>query len=96
MAEQAVSTAGIPWGLAAFLVLSILLVVFAVQNTQAVELRFLGWAGEFPLVVIIAVVAVVSVVLDEVLGAMMRRRRLRRAREREELRRLRQQTKGKG
>ena len=32
----------IPWRVTLFLLLAILVVVFAVQNTQSVELRFLG------------------------------------------------------
>lgn len=83
--------ADVPWGLAGFLVLALLLVVFAVQNTQSVELRFLGFEGSYPLVVIIITVVVVTVLLDEILGFVMRRRRTRRAREREELKRLRKQ-----
>ena len=81
----------VPWGLAGFLILALLLVVFAVQNTQSVELRFLGFEGSYPLVVIIITVVVVTVLLDEMLGFVMRRRRARRAREREELKRLRKQ-----
>ncbi len=80
---------GIPWGLGLFLVVAVLLVVFAVQNTQDVDLRFLGWEGEFPLVVIIVSVVVVSVILDEILGTVIRRRRRRRRAEKEELKRLR-------
>ena len=68
-----------------------LLVVFAVQNTQDVDLRFLGWEGRFPLVVIIVTIVVVTVVLDEILGTVLRRRRKRRRAEREELKRLRSQ-----
>lgn len=82
---------GVPWGLAGFLILALLLVVFAVQNTQSVELRFLGFEGSYPLVVIIVTVVVVTVVLDEILGFIMRRRRVRRARDRAELERLRKQ-----
>lgn len=81
----------VPWGVAGFLVLALLLVVFAVQNTQSVELRFLGFEGSYPLVVIIITVVVVTVILDEILGFVMRRRRARRTREREELKRLRKQ-----
>ena len=80
---------GIPWGLGFFLLVSVLLVVFAVQNTQLVTLNFMGWDGEFPLVVIIVAVAVVAIILDEVLGAVLRRRRRQRRAEKEELKRLR-------
>ncbi len=82
---------GIPWGLGVFLVVTILLVIFAVQNTQEVDLQFLGWQVRSPLVVIIVVVAAVAVILDEILGAVLRRRRRRRRAEKEELKRLRSQ-----
>jgi uncharacterized integral membrane protein len=87
--ERVTGEGGIPWGLGLFLAVAVLLVVFAVQNTQDVELRFLGWDGEFPLVVIIITVVVVSVILDEILGTVVRRRRKRRRAEKEELKRLR-------
>ncbi|HEY5686494.1 MAG TPA: lipopolysaccharide assembly protein LapA domain-containing protein [Acidimicrobiia bacterium] len=89
--EKVAGEAGIPWGLGSFLAVAVLLVVFAVQNTQDVDLRFLGWEGRFPLVVIIVTVVVVTVVLDEILGTVLRRRRARRRAEREELKRLRSQ-----
>lgn len=80
---------GIPWRLGLFLVLAVLVVVFAVQNTQDAELHFLGWSWRLPLVIIILVAVVVSIILDEVLGGIVKRRRARRRLEREELRRLR-------
>jgi uncharacterized integral membrane protein len=79
----------IPWRVTLFLLLAILVVVFAVQNTQSVELRFFGWSWELPLVIIILGTVVVSVLLDEVLGGIIKRRRRLRRLEREELRRLR-------
>lgn len=82
---------GIPWGLGLFLVVTILLVIFAVQNTQDVDLQFLGWEVRSPLVVIIVVVAAVAVILDEIFGGVLRRRRRRRRAEKEELKRLRSQ-----
>ncbi len=85
------SPPGIPWRLTVFLLLTVLVVVFAVQNTQDVELRFLGWSWELPLVIIILIAVVVSVILDEVLGGILKRRRSQLRREREELDRLRKQ-----
>lgn len=82
-------SAGVPWRLAVFLVLAVAIVVFAVQNTQAVELRLLGWTWQLPLVIIILIAVVLSVLLDEILGGLFKRRRRRRRHEREELRRLR-------
>ncbi len=81
---------GVPWGLALALILAVAIIVFAVQNTQVVELRFLVWQTTAPLVVIIAVAVVASIVFDEVLGWALRRRRRRRLAEKEELRRLRE------
>lgn len=90
VATPAEATPGIPWRLGLFLTLTILVVVFAVQNTQDVELKLLGWTWQLPLVIVILIFVVISVVLDEILGGIIKRRRARRQREREELRRLRQ------
>ncbi len=81
--------AGIPWGLIFFLILSVLMAIFAVQNTQDVELGFLTWSGEFPLIMIIVGVFVTAVILDEILGTILRRRRRTRKLEKQELERLR-------
>ncbi len=83
--------AGIPWGLVFFLILSVLMAIFAVQNTQDVELEFLTWSGEFPLIMIIVGVFVTAVILDEILGTFLRRRRRTRRMEKQELERLRKQ-----
>lgn len=82
----------LPIGLVFFLLLSLAVVVFAVQNTQNVSLEFLGWTGRYPLAVVIIAVVVVTVILDEILGLVMRRRRRRRFADKKELERLRQNT----
>lgn len=82
---------GAPWGVGASIVLSVALVVFAVQNTDPVTLHFLGWEWQMPLVIVIAGVAVATIVLSALTGWGLRRRRARRAREKAELRRLRDQ-----
>lgn len=82
-------TTGIPWRLALFLALTVVVVIFAVQNTQEVVLEFLGWSWRLPLVIIITITVVVSVILDEILGGIIKRRQRRRRFEREELKRLR-------
>lgn len=79
----------IPWRLVAALVIVALIVVFAVQNTQDVELRFLAWSWQLPLVIVILVAVVVSILLDQILSGIVRRRRRRHRHELEELRRLR-------
>ena len=83
--------AGIPWGLVFFLILSVLMAIFAVQNTQDVQLEFLTWSGEFPLIMIIVGVFVTAVILDEILGTFLRRRRRIRKMEKQELERYRKQ-----
>lgn len=80
------------WGLFAFLVLSVAVIILAAQNTQSVVVRALNWEAEAPLVVIILVAVVVTVVLDELVGWIYRRRRRKRTAEREELERLRSRT----
>jgi uncharacterized integral membrane protein len=82
---------GVPWGLAAFLLGVVLLVVFVVQNVQDVSLRFLGFEGEYPLALIIIVIVALTILLDEILGAAIKKRRRTRRAEREELHRLRKQ-----
>lgn len=67
----------------------ILVVVFAVQNTSQVPLRFLWWEGSFPLAIVILGTAGIAVVLDELAGVAYRRRRRRRLADKEELARLR-------
>lgn len=91
LAEPAEPRPGVPWGLGAFLVGVVLLVVFVVQNAQEVALKFLGWEGEYPLSLIIILVVAITVLLDQILGSALRRRRRRRKAEREELRQLRKQ-----
>lgn len=77
--------AGVPWGIIFFVILSVLIAVFAVQNVQDVELQFLSWSGEFPLILIVVGVFAIGVVLDEILGAVIRRRRRIRQAEKQEL-----------
>lgn len=76
---------GVPWGIIFFVILSVLIAVFAVQNVQDVQLQFLGWSGEFPLILIVVGVFAIGVVLDEILGAVIRRRRRIRQAEKQEL-----------
>lgn len=81
--------ARIRWGLVAFIVLALAVIILSAQNTQEVELNALGWTARAPLVVIILVTVLVTVVLDELVGVILRARRRKRLAEKEELRRLR-------
>jgi uncharacterized integral membrane protein len=80
---------GLSWGLAVFVLASLIFVVFIVQNSEAVLVKFLNWEGRFPLSLIMVVIALLAVIADEVVGVMRRRRRRRHKAEREELERFR-------
>lgn len=81
----------IRWGLISFIILSVIVIVLAAQNTQSVTVRALGWEAELPLIAIILITVLVSVVLDELVGVIIRRRRRMRRAERQELQRLRRE-----
>ena len=80
---------GFHWGLAAVLLLIVLVAVVAAQNTHDVTFEFLWFDWIIPLFVVILVVVVSAVVLVEVAGWLWRRRRRRLLTDRDELRRLR-------
>lgn len=76
-------------GLGATLVVALILLVLAVQNTQDVMVSFLGWDFTFPLFGVAIGAALAAVVLDELIGLVWRRRRRAQLADRAELRRLR-------
>jgi uncharacterized integral membrane protein len=62
-------------------VLLLLLIIFILQNTQDVEVAFLGWEGRAPLAVSLLVASLVGVLLAVVAGSLrivQLRRRVRR------------------
>jgi uncharacterized integral membrane protein len=67
----------------ALAVLLLLLVIFIAQNTQSVQVSFLGWNGRAPLAVALLIASVVGIVLAAVAGTLrivQLRRRVRRDR----------------
>ena len=76
----------IRWGLVSFIVISIIVIVLAAQNTQNVHVKAFWWEADAPLVVIILVTVLVTVILDELVGVILRWRKRRREAERDELR----------
>ncbi len=88
-----ISRTELSWGLGLALLLGLVVVVFAVQNTAAVDINFLGWTWQTPLAMVIFLVAVATAVTDELFGLVSRRRRRRRKAEKMELKRLRAETK---
>jgi uncharacterized integral membrane protein len=85
---RGVST-GIAWG-AILLMLGIaLVVVFSVQNTDPVPVRFMWMEGQFPLAIVILITIGAVILITELIGVSYRRRRRRRQQDREELKRYR-------
>lgn len=80
---------GVPWGGIIGTVGVVLLVIFAVQNTETVAIEFLWLSGEFPLSIVILVTALAAGVLAILSAAFLRRRRRARRAEKHELRQLR-------
>lgn len=76
-------------GLVAILLFALALLVLAVQNTQEVDVDFLGFTFTVPLFAVAIGAAILAVVLDELIGLVWRRRRRTRLEERAELDRLR-------
>ncbi len=81
---------GIAWGVVVILLGLALLVVFAVQNTDPVPVKFLWLDGEYPLSLVILITVAVVVLFVELFGLFYRRRRRKRLAERQELKRLRE------
>lgn len=81
--------AGLPWGGFVATLGLVLVVVFAVQNTETVSIEFLWLTGDFPLSIVILVTAVASAVFAALGGAFYRRRRRQRRAEKQELKQLR-------
>ena len=84
---------GIAWGVLLLFVGIGLVVIFAVQNTTTVPVKFLWLDGDYPLSIVILTTAVVAFLLGELLALVYRRRRRERLVEKEELRRLREESK---
>lgn len=61
------------------MVVASVFVVFVVQNSETVQLRFLTWTFESPRVVLIALSAVVGIVIWELLRFSRRRSRKKNA-----------------
>lgn len=78
-------------GLGATLLLGLILLILAVQNTEDVMVSFLGWDFTFPLFGVAIGAALAAVVLDELIGVIWRRRRRAQLAEKAELQNLRGQ-----
>lgn len=76
-------TSGAWFAVLGLALLLLLLVIFIAQNTQDVEVSFLGWNGRAPLAVSLLIASLVGVLLAVVAGSLRMlqlRRRVRRSR----------------
>lgn len=80
---------GLFWGLIVGIVLAVVVITLAAQNTDTILVSFLGWDFSTPLIVVFLGALLIGVVLDELFGLVYRKRRRRTLRERDELQRLR-------
>jgi uncharacterized integral membrane protein len=82
---------GVPWGGLVVTVFLMMLVVFAVQNTEVVTVEFLWMNGEFALSIVILVTTLVAGIISAVATAFLRKRRRKRRAEKDELKTFRSQ-----
>jgi len=66
--------AGLSVTLAIGIILLVLFAVFAVQNTEKIEVEFLAWTFQVSRITMLLVTAAIFIVLDEIFGYMWRRR----------------------
>ena len=74
-------TSGAWFAVVGLAVILLLLVIFIAQNTQEVQVSFLGWDGEAPLAVSLLVASLAGILLAVVAGSLrilQLRRRIRR------------------
>ena len=84
---------GLFWGLVFGVLLAVVMIILAAQNTDDTMISFLGWDFSTPLIAVILAALLVGVVLDEVVGLVYRARRRRTLTDRKELKRLRTDSK---
>ena len=84
-------TEGLPWSGIVATVGLILVVVFAVQNTEVVTVKFLWMDAEFALSIVILVTTLAAGIISAVGTAFLRKRRRKRRAEKDELKTFRSQ-----
>ena len=84
-------TEGLPWSGIVATVGLILVVVFAVQNTEVVTVKFLWMDAEFALSIVILVTTLAAGIISAVATAFLRKSRRKRRAEKDELKTFRSQ-----
>jgi uncharacterized integral membrane protein len=80
---------GVYWSLLLGLILAVAILIGIIQNAQSVQLKYLVWNLNTPLIVVLLVTIFATVLLSALVGVSWRHRRRRQLTEREELRGLR-------
>lgn len=80
---------GMFWGLVVGILLAVVIIGFAAQNTQSATVKTIVWEWSAPIFVVVLISLIVGIVLDEIVGLLFRSRRRRRLAEQAELHRLR-------
>ncbi len=80
---------GISWAFIVGVLLTVAIIVLAVQNTDQVPVTLYFWNIEAPLIIVMVVTGLAAILIDELIGMIIRRRKRKVLAEREELKRLR-------
>jgi len=80
---------GLYWSLFLGLIIAVAILIGIIQNAQSVQLKYLVWDLNTPLIVVLLVTIFASVLLSSLFGVAWRHRRRRQLTDREELRGLR-------
>jgi len=80
---------GISWAFIFGVLLTVAVIVLAVQNTDAVPVTLYFWETSAPLIIVMVVTGLAAILIDELIGMIIRRRKRKVLAEREELKRLR-------
>jgi uncharacterized integral membrane protein len=80
---------GISWAFIFGVLLTVAIIVLAIQNTDTVPVTLYFWETSAPLIIVMVVTGLAAILIDELIGMIIRRRKRKVLAEREELKRLR-------
>lgn len=86
---------GISWAFIFGVLLTVAIIVLAIQNTESVPVTLYFWETSAPLIIVMVVTGLVAILIDELIGMIIRRRKRKVLAEREELKRLRAKAESK-
>lgn len=86
---------GISWAFILGVILTVAIIVLAVQNTDTVPVNLFFWETTAPLIIVMLVTALAAILIDEMIGLVIRRRKRKVLAEREELKQLRARADGR-